>query len=52
MFEHWSLRLRVFLFFALIGLAGAAAIAAAMGLAAVRIGEGRDLASWKRNGER
>ena len=38
MLENWSLRRRVFLFFALIGLAGAVAIAAAMVLAAIRIG--------------
>ena len=39
MLEHWSLRRRVFLFFAFIGLGGFAAVAGAMWLAAARIGE-------------
>ncbi len=40
MAEGWSLRLRIFLFFALIGLGGTLAIAVALVLAAQRIGEG------------
>lgn len=40
MFRDWSLRRRVLLFFALIGIASAALIAVAMTLAAMRIGEG------------
>lgn len=40
MVERWSLRLRIFLFFALIGVGAIAIILAAMILAAQRIGEG------------
>ncbi len=39
MLEHWSLRRRVFLFFAFFGLGSSVAIAIAMWLAAARIGE-------------
>ncbi|MGI9417559.1 MAG: PAS domain-containing protein, partial [Geminicoccaceae bacterium] len=40
MVERWGLRLRIFLFFALIGLGGTVVLVAALILAAQRIGEG------------